>query len=280
MTSRNDCIEIKESAMAGKLVEATQAMPSRTKPIKMPESINEVKYTAQMTPAKPKARRALKLSKKLPSAEIGLLNTEDNAKGTVLTETNLRISDVEKSGDSEASGRMHAMINLPTVANIGVSEPQTTNPDDDRPASRLNTNERLPIVVNEEEISERADVVDELISLQRERRFAIVSQSRCDRSCEAYIARYLGYHSSDDEKSRKEIWDKASTIRKTVEKSIKVGGSGRQADSKKHTLDAASVCAPIIVHSANARKAWDEHRAFSEKANAQARARATRLALG
>ena len=106
-----------------------------------------------------------------------------------------------------------------------------------------------------------APSISALRELQRQRRFCIVSQSRCDRSCEAFIARYLGYSPDQDETARKEVWKRASAIRREVEGS---GGEG-QIRADNHASHALSACAPIILNSAAARLSWDQHRKHVEK---------------
>lgn len=117
--------------------------------------------------------------------------------------------------------------------------------------------------------------IDALIELQRQRIFCIKSQSRCDRSCEAFIARYLGYSSPKEkdkersgEKERKAIFARAAAIRKAVEKggpsvnddqsdaAPEAGGEGQTypEDQKENAL---SDLAPIILPSAIGREAWD-----------------------
>lgn len=104
------------------------------------------------------------------------------------------------------------------------------------------------------------DTIAALVSLQRRRRFCIVSQSRCDRSCEAFIATQIGGARSDDEKERKAVWKQASALRKQVE----AGGEGL-VDAGDQTYRALSACTPIIVQSAAARAGWDALRNQVEK---------------
>lgn len=107
-----------------------------------------------------------------------------------------------------------------------------------------------------------ASTLDRLRALQRQRQFCITSQSRCDRSCEAFIARVIGYSADADEKTRKETFARASAFRKEVEKTQ--GGEGHlQADG--HTPNALSACVPIVINSAIARGAWDSLRDQAEK---------------
>lgn len=110
-----------------------------------------------------------------------------------------------------------------------------------------------------------------LREMQRQRRFCIVSQSRSDRACEAFVARYLGYRKSLPEAERDAIWERAAAMRKSVEK-----GGRTRADDRQYTAapaggegqvlgedlsgTALSACTPIILNSAVARRAWDNHR--------------------
>lgn len=101
---------------------------------------------------------------------------------------------------------------------------------------------------------------DALKALQRKRRFCIVSQSRIDRACEAFIATQLGYTHDMDPAARKAVWAKASTIRKDVEAGREghFGGDG-------HIGHALSACRDIIIQSAVARSSWDSLRNVTEK---------------
>jgi hypothetical protein len=102
--------------------------------------------------------------------------------------------------------------------------------------------------------------ISDLIELQKQRVFCIKSQSRCDRSVEAFIARYLGYNNDLDAKERVALFKCASAIRKAVAK----GGEGQKI-SDDHFGNALSACTPIIVNSAISRDIWDKHRAQTEK---------------
>lgn len=106
-----------------------------------------------------------------------------------------------------------------------------------------------------------AATYDRLRALHRQRQFCIVSQSRIDRACEAFIARVIGFDAEADEKARKEVFKRASDFRKEVEKA---GGEGQGSDGT-HTCAAFSACIPIVVNSAVARKAWDGLRDQAEK---------------
>lgn len=102
--------------------------------------------------------------------------------------------------------------------------------------------------------------ISALAELQTQRAFCIKSQSRCDRSTEALIARFIGYSNTLDAKERVALFKKASTARKAVEK----GGEVRQgADSQ--LPDDLSALTPIILLSAQSREGWDKHRAQVEK---------------
>jgi hypothetical protein len=102
--------------------------------------------------------------------------------------------------------------------------------------------------------------ISALAELQTQRVFCIKSQSRCDRSTEALIARYLGFRTDLDAKARKDLFKKASTIRKDVEK----GGEGLFL-GERPIAAALSALTPIILLSAQSREAWDKHRAQVEK---------------
>ncbi len=107
-----------------------------------------------------------------------------------------------------------------------------------------------------------ATLCADLRALQRQRQFCIVSQSRCDRSCESFIARMIGFDGSADEKARKAVFKRASDLRKAVEKG-KGGESHEHRDSR--AMVALSACTPIILNSAAARAGWDALRLNTEK---------------
>lgn len=107
-----------------------------------------------------------------------------------------------------------------------------------------------------------ASTLDRLRALQRQRQFCIVSQSRCDRSAEAFIARVIGYSADADEKARKELFKRASDFRREVEKAQ--GGEGHLSDGGQAGA-ALAACVPIVINSAIARGAWDGLRDQAEK---------------
>lgn len=105
-----------------------------------------------------------------------------------------------------------------------------------------------------------ADLIDELREQQRQRRFCIKSQSRTDRACEAFIARFLGYHSDLPKTEGLAIWKQAAALRRAVEK----GGQGHGIPEDQ-SEDALSACSPTILNSVISREAWDDHRRQTEK---------------
>lgn len=123
-------------------------------------------------------------------------------------------------------------------------------PSSERAEPILTTDRSLPAAANIAALSE----------LQRQRRFCIKSQSRTDRACEAFIARYLGYTPDMPKPEGAAIWKQAAALRRAVEK----GGRG-QARSDGLDGGVLSACSPIILHSAAAREAWDNHRNQTEK---------------
>jgi hypothetical protein len=102
--------------------------------------------------------------------------------------------------------------------------------------------------------------ISELIALQRQRTFCIVSQSRCDRSVESFIAKLMGFSAEADAKERKAVFAKASAFRKEVEK----GGEGQAARANQYCA-ALSPAVPLILLAATAREGWDAHRTQVEK---------------
>lgn len=103
-----------------------------------------------------------------------------------------------------------------------------------------------------------AGIIKELVALQRQRRFCIVSQSRLDRSCESYIARLLGYRVDLLPAERKKLFAEASAIRKMVER----GEGHLMVDAHpSHVLPAIS---SIVAASAQGRSMFDQLRKNAE----------------
>lgn len=105
-----------------------------------------------------------------------------------------------------------------------------------------------------------AATVSRLVELQSIRVFCIKGQSRCDRSIESLIARFLGYHNGLEEKERKELYRRAGVIRKSVE-----NGDGDQPVDETHVARLPVAIHPTILASAKARAVWDEIRKPAEK---------------
>lgn len=116
-----------------------------------------------------------------------------------------------------------------------------------------------------------AATIRSLVELQRQRCFCIKSQSRCDRSAEAFVARYLGYRADMPEAERAKIWKQVSAFRKKVERdgglSEADAAEGEEGRSDVDNLPTPAIfaCIPIILNSATARASWDTHRANVEK---------------
>jgi hypothetical protein len=114
------------------------------------------------------------------------------------------------------------------------------------------------------------DICRELIDLQNQRRFCIKSQSRCDRSMEAYIARLVGDHGGLSKPERKAFHALAKRMRLSIEKSI-------MAAEKLDPLGAAKWTPPegaepivqkvsnLVNRSRTARLGWDEFRLETEE---------------
>ncbi len=136
--------------------------------------------------------------------------------------------------------------------------------------------EKIDAEVKNHQTADASASVSALTELQRQRQFCIKSQSRCDRSCEAFIARYLGYRPDLPEAEGDILWKQARAMRRAVEKGGHVvgdnqsmtaplaGGEG-QASAGNHKIGALSACTPIILNSAASRLAWDKHRANVER---------------
>lgn len=115
-----------------------------------------------------------------------------------------------------------------------------------------------------------------LVELQKKRVFCIKSQSRCDRSVEAFIARYLGYQNELDAADRVALFKRAAAIRRSVEKgghekdntqmtvAPRASGDSHLVDDN-HNSRAIFACTPIILTSAMSRSSWDNLRDQAEK---------------
>lgn len=100
----------------------------------------------------------------------------------------------------------------------------------------------------------------DLVRLQRQRQFCIVSQQRIDRACESYLARELGYRGDLPEAERKAIFATAFELRREVE------AAGRsQMEGADRSPPAPAPCIPIVLNSADARACWDTLRANTER---------------
>lgn len=174
-----------------------------------------------------------------------------------------------------ATSRLRAKKGLPSAAEFpgdgeaGAAKPVGTinavpQPEIETAAKLLPTNALLP------------SSIDALVALQRQRVFCIKSQSRCDRSAEAFVARYLGYDASQPEAERAAVWKRARALRTKIEKGGQIqdvdqnavapeAGGESHDEFANHKPYALSACTPIILNSAAARETWDKHRAHVEK---------------
>ena len=121
-------------------------------------------------------------------------------------------------------------------------------------------------------------LIAELIEWQRRRVHAIRAQSQCDRSCDAYVSRYIGYHAGLPETERLALMKRAAQMRTRVEKDR---GQGLSVDLTEGAPDAAdgggqdkngtqdniapAACLPIIVNTIQSRAGWDAMRLDAER---------------
>jgi hypothetical protein len=96
-----------------------------------------------------------------------------------------------------------------------------------------------------------------LMEMQTLRRHCIRSQSRCDRSIEALVARSFGYHTGLPEPERKKLFKAARAVRIAVETSAKAGQPTGDARLPAQVVN-------IIETSYVARAQWDRMRANIE----------------
>lgn len=101
----------------------------------------------------------------------------------------------------------------------------------------------------------REHLIAELVLLQKQRKFCIVSQSRCNRAIESLLASFLGYAPSKgdkDTKAGKAVFARAQAIRKAIEK----GGTDPAIPDS---------IAMMVNFSAKSRALYDAHRDNTEK---------------
>ena len=121
-------------------------------------------------------------------------------------------------------------------------------------------------------------LIAELIEWQRRRTHAIRAQSQCDRSCDAYVSRYLGYHSGLPAAERLALMKQAAKMRTDVAKSRgrapdedHLAGAPDAADGGGRVVDenlvglAPAACLPIIVNTIVSRAGWDAMRLDAER---------------
>ena len=123
----------------------------------------------------------------------------------------------------------------------------------------------------------------ELIDLQRQRIHAIKAQSFGDRTCDSYVAHFLGYHTGLPEAEGKALFKQAADLRTAVEKQLrkdqKAGGLAGvenhgsdapgmdgegQGSTENHSSNALAVCRPIILNTILSRAGWDALRKTTE----------------
>lgn len=121
-------------------------------------------------------------------------------------------------------------------------------------------------------------LIAELIEWQRRRVHAIRAQSQCDRSCDAYVSRYIGYHAGLPETERLALMKRAAQMRTQVEKSggrsvadtleavapDAADGGGQTRREDQHDV-APTACLPIIVNTIQSRAGWDAMRVDAER---------------
>jgi hypothetical protein len=122
------------------------------------------------------------------------------------------------------------------------------------------------------------EIINTLVRLQVQRRFAIVSQSRAERSTEMLIARMLGYEApaerdvtearKDKETARKAMFKRAATVRQTIEKVAKFNRKTGEFEfniPKGLPAEIDENVVKAVVSAAAGRRAWDELRESVEK---------------
>src|SRR4029077_4619994 len=119
------------------------------------------------------------------------------------------------------------------------------------------TNNTALIPIRPRFVPEAGSPIAALMEMQSLRRHCIRSQSRCDRSIEALIARSFGYHTGLADAERKKIFKIARSIRTAVETNAK---AGRPTSDPRIPAQVVN----IIETSYVARAQWDRMRANIE----------------
>jgi len=102
-----------------------------------------------------------------------------------------------------------------------------------------------------------------LMSLQRDRIFAIRMQSRCDRAVEAYIRTRIGFTTDPTrmgDAERKKLAAEARRLKRSVEH-----GEDQVLVADKVNIAVIQACSAVILRNMSARGMWDEMRAGTQK---------------
>ncbi|MCB8880111.1 hypothetical protein ACELLULO517_07680 [Acidisoma cellulosilytica] len=168
---------------------------------------------------------------------------------------------------SEANGALSPVIMMPQ----GSGESPADNA---RAISSLPTNSSVPEL--RPSSSAVAAIVGELVELQKQRRLCIKTQSRLDRSIEAFMARFLGYAPDMEAEASKALWKRVRAARVAIEKGGRpvrdshhtaapsAGGDGHRGLGDPGSF-ALAACVPMVLLSAQSRESWDVHRKNVEK---------------
>lgn len=106
------------------------------------------------------------------------------------------------------------------------------------------------------------ETIQLLMGLQKTRKFCITSQSRCDRSCEAYIVSSMNKERGDqDEEGVKALFVKARSVRKAVES----GGEVQMSVGDPQLSYDLSTIEMVIMANSKSRESWDKLRINTEK---------------
>lgn len=104
-----------------------------------------------------------------------------------------------------------------------------------------------------------------LQELQVVRRFCIVSQSRCNRSIEAFMARLQGYHTDLPEAERARIFKMAAMARVAIEKAVDLDGDLDLDAEIFRQQPGLRKLASLVILSKRSRQGWDLHLATTAK---------------
>ena len=182
----------------------------------------------------------------------------------------------EETAAKTALKTLQPLPSSPPIAGYSSSETQSRPAREEAAATPpLKTTARL--------LPSPPPAILELIDLQRQRIHAIKAQSFGDRTCDSYVAHFLGYHTGLPEAEGKALFKQAADLRTAVEKQLRkdqkagglagvenhgsdapgMDGEGRES-VETQPRNALAVVRPIILNTILSRAGWDALRKTTE----------------